>query len=81
MKHRSVKKKELAEETENLRKPSSRQDSILNIAEDAIVSVDRDQKIVFFNNGAENIFGYTRDEILGKPLEVLIPGRFVEEHR
>ncbi|MEW6144534.1 MAG: PAS domain S-box protein [Thermodesulfobacteriota bacterium] len=81
MKERFVGKKELAEEIEGLRKQSSRRESILNITEDAVVSVGRNQKIVFFNKGAEKIFGYSRDEILGKPLDVLIPGRFVEEHQ
>jgi PAS domain S-box-containing protein len=47
---------------------------------DAILSVDEDQTIWLFNGGAEQIFGYSRDEMLGKPLSVLIPHRFQAQH-
>jgi PAS domain S-box-containing protein len=55
--------------------------AIVNIAADAIISVDEEQKIVLFNRGAEQIFGYTSEEILGQPLDVLIPPRVAEIHR
>jgi PAS domain S-box-containing protein len=53
---------------------------IVTISADAVISVDEAQKIIFFNDGAEKIFGYTAEEIVGKPLEVLIPERFRESH-
>lgn len=53
---------------------------ILAIAEDGIVSVDGDQKISFFNLKAEKIFGYAAEDVLGKPLETLIPERFHGRH-
>ena len=54
---------------------------LITVATDAIISVDDDQRIVMFNTGAETIFGWKHDEVIGKPLDVLIPERFVEIHR
>lgn len=55
--------------------------SLLDAAEDGIVTVNLRQKIVGFNRGAERIFGMTRVEALGQPLDILIPRRFEGGHR
>ena len=54
---------------------------ILRTAGDAIVSIDERHRIILFNPAAEEIFGYSRNEIRGKPVAVLIPERFRKEHR
>jgi PAS domain S-box-containing protein len=46
---------------------------ILMVAEDAIVSADADQKIIFFNLAAEQMFGYRAEDVLGQPLATLLP--------
>lgn len=56
-------------------------ESILRISADAIISIDEHQTIQIFNQGAEAIFDYTADEVLGKNLDVLLPARFKETYR
>jgi PAS domain S-box-containing protein len=46
---------------------------IVSIAADAIISIDEHQLITMFNDGAEVIFGYKREEVIGKSLTILIP--------
>lgn len=53
---------------------------VLDSAMDAIITVDEQQKIVLYNSAAEKIFGWPRQEILGQPLERLIPPRFRPGH-
>lgn len=47
---------------------------------DAVVAVNRDQKLVLFSPAAEKLFGYSRDEIVGKPLDTLLPHRYKSGH-
>jgi len=53
---------------------------ILAIAADAIICVDDAQSIIMFNSGAEHIFGYTGGEIIGQPIDRLMPERFRQVH-
>ena len=50
------------------------------ISADAIICIDEKERITFFNEGAEQIFGYTREEAAGRPIEMLIPARFRATH-
>ena len=53
---------------------------ILQVAEDGIVSADGAQTITFFNLKAEEMFGYRAEEVLGRPLSILMPARYRERH-
>lgn len=55
-------------------------EEIVHSAMDAIVSVDESQQIVLFNPAAEEMFGRKTSEVLGHPLDVLIPERFRDVH-
>ena len=53
---------------------------VISIIPDAIISINYEQHIIFFNEGAEQTFGYRRDEVLGRPLGLLLPERFRSAH-
>lgn len=53
---------------------------IVAIAADAVISVDEAQRIVMYNDGAEKIFGWTRAEALGQPLDLLMAESLREAH-
>ena len=55
--------------------------NIVNLAADAIISMDENQHIHIFNQGAERIFGYTAAEVAGQPLDMLLPAHLAEAHR
>ena len=46
---------------------------IVSISADAIISIDASHRISLFNLGAQKIFGYTEAEMLGQPLDLLLP--------
>ena len=52
----------------------------MEAAPDAIVVVNRDGRIVMVNQLTEKVFGYTRNEIHGQQVEILIPERFRGVH-
>ena len=70
--------KKLAEDS--LRVSEAKFAGIVNISADAIISVGSDQRIIHFNSGAEEIFGWTAAEMIGQPLDALIPARFRAGH-
>jgi PAS domain S-box-containing protein len=53
---------------------------IVSISVDAIISIDEDQRITLFNEGAERIFGWPSAEAIGRPLDILIPERLRAIH-
>ncbi len=54
---------------------------ILGLASDAIIVVDKEGEIVFANTKAEIVFGYHQGEMIGLPIESLIPKKFRRAHK
>ncbi|MFN6535957.1 MAG: response regulator [Nostoc sp. EkiNYC01] len=65
---------------EELRFSQARFARILDIADDAIISINGFQRITLFNQGAEKIFGYSAEEVIGQGLDLLLPQRFSQVH-
>jgi PAS domain S-box-containing protein len=53
---------------------------LLEAAPDAIIEVDREGRIVLLNLVTEKLFGYRREELLGQPVELLVPGGVRDAH-
>jgi len=66
---------------EALRLSEAKFSGIYSVSADAIISIDEEHRITMFNHGAQSIFGYSAEEVVGSPLELLIPERFRGTHR
>ena len=77
-------KLELAERKrveESLRQSEERFRSVAQTANDGIITVDSRGSIVFWNDAADKIFGYSGDEVIGKPLTFVMPERFGKDQK
>jgi PAS domain S-box-containing protein len=57
-----------------------RLDAILGTANDAVVSIDAAGKVMLWNSGATEMFGYSSEEMMGEALDVIIPERHRAKH-
>lgn len=64
-----------------LRASQERFQGIVSLAADAIISTDAEQRITLFNEAAEQVFGYKAPEIIGEPLDTLVPAEQRQSHR
>ncbi len=78
--HKALLEKRVETRTRELEASQKRFAGILDIAEDAIISIDHKQQIILFNQGAEKTFGYKAQEVLEKSLDMLMPKAFREVH-
>jgi diguanylate cyclase (GGDEF)-like protein/PAS domain S-box-containing protein len=66
---------------ESLQNSEIRFRSVVETATDAIISVNSRGEIIFWNDAAESMFGYSADETIGKSLTFIMPERFRDAHR
>jgi PAS domain S-box-containing protein len=64
-----------------LRQSEEQLRSVVQSTQDAIVSLDRQGTVVFWNYGAEQMFGYAAEDMLNQPATCIIPERLREQHR
>lgn len=55
--------------------------ALLEAAPDGMIVVDASGQIVIVNSQTERLFGYSREELIGQPVEILIPERFRDGHK
>lgn len=66
----------LAAASSELRQMEERARLVVDAAPNAMVMVDDKEQIALVNSQAEKLFGYSRDELLGQPVETLVPIRY-----
>ncbi|HEY3137044.1 MAG TPA: PAS domain S-box protein [Blastocatellia bacterium] len=76
---RDVTQRKEAEEA--LRESQARLAGMIDLAMDAIITVDEDQRIIIFNAAAERMFGCAADRAIGQSISTFIPDRFRDAHR
>jgi len=64
-----------------LRESEAKFRSVMESAIDAIISGDADGKIRSWNSAATALFGFTEAEVIGRPIELIIPERYRESHQ
>ena len=57
-----------------------RYEGLLDLIATAVIAIDGQQTILLFNKAAEQVFGYSQKEVLGRPLHVLLPQRLRKAH-
>ena len=63
------------------RESEARFSSVVRSATDGIVLANKHGDIIQWNNGAKEIFGYSEEEVLGRPLTILMPEHYREAHQ
>ena len=71
----------LTRQSETLRESEMKFRSVAQSANDAIISAGLQGNIIAWNKGAEDIFGYQEQDVLGKPLTILMPERYRGQHQ
>ncbi|MBM4146812.1 MAG: diguanylate cyclase [Nitrospira sp.] len=66
---------------EALRESEEKFRNIAQTAVDAFILAERNGNVIFWNKSAERIFGYTEEEILGRPLTMLMPEQYRQAHQ
>ncbi len=53
---------------------------VCDVTSDAVIALDHQHRVIYFNSGAEQIFGYSAEDVLGQSINLLLPERFRAAH-
>jgi PAS domain S-box-containing protein len=70
----------LIKDISQLKSEQERLDQVLNQAIDAVISIDENNNVTFFNPAAEKLWGYNSDEVIGKNVKMLVPSEIQGQH-
>ncbi len=73
-----VKRKQADVERE---KSETKYHKLIETAQDAIICIDEDGIVKMWNQSAEKIFGYSKAEITGKPIDIIVPDEYKKQHQ
>jgi methyl-accepting chemotaxis protein len=63
-----------------LEKENARNRMAMEEAVDSIVSINQNKEVIFFNKSAEKMFGYTREEVIGRNIKMIVPLEHQSNH-
>jgi PAS domain S-box-containing protein len=64
-----------------LRQSQEQLQSVVQSTDEGIISLNSQGEVIFWNTGAENLFGYSQEEMQGRTLDRIIPERFRQAHQ
>ena len=68
------------EARDEVRRKAQEQNDILNCIVDPVITIDENSAILSFNSAAEELFGYSEKDIIGKPFQILMPEKYSQNY-
>lgn len=78
--HAQYTAKKRRESEEALLETEERFRALVETSTDAIVSVNEKMQVIQWNRAASDLFGYSKELMMGKPVDILIPEKFKQQH-
>lgn len=70
----------ISKSMEMLRGSEEKFSAVVKSAFEGIITIDNGGNIIAWNRGAEHIFGYKSEDVMGKPITIIMPERYVKQY-